>query len=90
MVYRFGGFEFRDGIDDNNMPVLDAKIWYNNKGYHAMPSFYNAYSNGLLRALMARAGKHSEQYGRNRWLFTSDNSGEWWKRLLAKQNLFVL
>ncbi|KAH3873422.1 hypothetical protein DPMN_036657 [Dreissena polymorpha] len=80
---RFGGFEFSDGTDDNNMPVLDAKIWYNNKGYHAMPSFYNAYSNGLLRALMARAGKQSEQYG----ISTYNHPFVFGKQKLSKQSM---
>jgi len=27
-----------------------AKIWYNNKGYHAMPTFLNVMNNAILRA----------------------------------------
>lgn len=48
---RYGGWTFH-----NNEPgissQLKVKIWYNNFGWHAMPAFYNAYSNGLLRAMM--------------------------------------
>ena len=49
--FRYGGWSFEDENNDANAN-LKAKIWYNNKGYHALPAFFNAYSNSLLRALV--------------------------------------
>ncbi|XP_060584951.1 glucosylceramide transporter ABCA12-like [Ruditapes philippinarum] len=48
---RYGGWSFEDESKEANAN-LKAKIWYYNKGYHTLPSFFNAYSNGLLRALV--------------------------------------
>ncbi|KAK5607825.1 ATP-binding cassette sub- A member 1 [Crenichthys baileyi] len=38
--------EFLGGIHSEN----NVKVWYNNKGWHAMVSFVNVMNNGLLRA----------------------------------------
>ncbi|KAK6169359.1 hypothetical protein SNE40_020430 [Patella caerulea] len=43
---RYGGWTF-DKSNDGDETVT---VWFNNKGYHAMPSFRNAYSNMLLRS----------------------------------------
>uniref|UniRef100_A0AAY5K4S1 P-type phospholipid transporter n=1 Tax=Esox lucius TaxID=8010 RepID=A0AAY5K4S1_ESOLU len=38
--------EFLSGLNSKN----NVKVWYNNKGWHAMASFVNVMNNGLLRA----------------------------------------
>ncbi|XP_028299253.1 ATP-binding cassette sub-family A member 1 isoform X2 [Gouania willdenowi] len=38
--------EFLGGLNSQN----NVKVWYNNKGWHAMVSFVNVMNNGLLRA----------------------------------------
>ncbi|XP_052766846.1 uncharacterized protein LOC128207750 isoform X2 [Mya arenaria] len=60
---RYGGLQFDDAKDDEDKTVLQATIWYNNKGHHSTPAFYNSYSNGILRALSSKAGQLPHQYG---------------------------
>uniref|UniRef100_A0A3Q3L2S5 P-type phospholipid transporter n=1 Tax=Mastacembelus armatus TaxID=205130 RepID=A0A3Q3L2S5_9TELE len=38
--------DFLEGLNSRN----NVKVWYNNKGWHAMVSFVNVMNNGLLRA----------------------------------------
>ncbi|XP_056132314.1 phospholipid-transporting ATPase ABCA1 [Lampris incognitus] len=38
--------DFLQGLNSQN----NVKVWYNNKGWHAMASFVNVMNNGLLRA----------------------------------------
>ncbi|XP_077410492.1 retinal-specific phospholipid-transporting ATPase ABCA4-like isoform X1 [Vanacampus margaritifer] len=40
----------------------NVKVWYNNKGWHAMVSFMNVANNAILRANMPK-GTHLDQYG---------------------------
>jgi hypothetical protein len=35
---------------------MKSTVWFNNKGRHALPSFYNALSNTVLRATLSEAG----------------------------------
>ncbi|KAL4240022.1 ATP-binding cassette sub- A member 12 [Mactra antiquata] len=56
---RYGGWSFEDKLEGNEMK-LKSTIWYNNQGYHTLPAFYNAYSNGLLRSVVK---DNPESYG---------------------------
>lgn len=40
-----------------------AKVWYNNKGYHAMPTFVNSINNAILRANLPPEKGHPSTYG---------------------------
>nr|XP_009684303.1 PREDICTED: retinal-specific ATP-binding cassette transporter [Struthio camelus australis] len=40
----------------------NVKVWFNNKGWHAMVSFLNIANNGILRANL-RTGQAPEEYG---------------------------
>ncbi|XP_075994204.1 retinal-specific phospholipid-transporting ATPase ABCA4a [Genypterus blacodes] len=40
----------------------NVKVWYNNKGWHAMVSFMNVANNAILRANLPR-GAHLDEYG---------------------------
>ncbi|XP_054620920.1 retinal-specific phospholipid-transporting ATPase ABCA4a isoform X2 [Dunckerocampus dactyliophorus] len=40
----------------------NVKVWYNNKGWHAMVSFLNVANNAILRANLPK-GTHLDQYG---------------------------
>ncbi|XP_056019725.1 uncharacterized protein LOC125668687 isoform X2 [Ostrea edulis] len=51
---RFGGLSFDPVSGDPKM--MKSTVWFNNKGRHALPSFYNALSNSVLRATLAEAG----------------------------------
>ena len=43
---------------------FSSKAWYNNKGYHAMPTFLSVATNTLLREKMASQGKNAGRYGK--------------------------
>ncbi|XP_048589175.1 phospholipid-transporting ATPase ABCA1-like isoform X2 [Nematostella vectensis] len=74
---RYGGLSFGDNY--NNLPAnvrnssdpairrlispRNVKIWYNNKGYHALPAFLNTLSNTVLRAKAKARGLDPSQYG---------------------------
>ncbi|CAN7944115.1 unnamed protein product, partial [Ixodes pacificus] len=40
-----------------------AKVWYNNKGYHAMPTYVNSINNAILRANLPPEKGHPSAYG---------------------------
>uniref|UniRef100_A0A8C7J3J4 P-type phospholipid transporter n=1 Tax=Oncorhynchus kisutch TaxID=8019 RepID=A0A8C7J3J4_ONCKI len=50
--------EFLGGLNSQN----NVKVWYNNKGWHAMASFVNVMNNGLLRASLP-PGPERMKYG---------------------------
>ncbi|CAN9500931.1 unnamed protein product [Ophioblennius macclurei] len=50
--------EFLGGLNSQN----NVKVWYNNKGWHAMVSFVNVMNNGLLRASLP-PGPERRRYG---------------------------
>ncbi|XP_078319098.1 uncharacterized protein LOC111121791 isoform X3 [Crassostrea virginica] len=59
---RFGGLSFAP--DSSDPTKMKSTVWFNNKGRHAMPSFYNALSNTLLRATLSEGGvADPESYG---------------------------
>ncbi|KAL3877830.1 hypothetical protein ACJMK2_035474 [Sinanodonta woodiana] len=49
MENRYGGWSFERAADSLSTSNLTAKVWFNNKGHHAMPAFINALNNALLR-----------------------------------------
>uniref|UniRef100_A0AAQ5X5J9 P-type phospholipid transporter n=1 Tax=Amphiprion ocellaris TaxID=80972 RepID=A0AAQ5X5J9_AMPOC len=49
---------FVGGLNSQN----NVKVWYNNKGWHAMVSFVNVMNNGLLRASLP-PGPERKKYG---------------------------
>nr|XP_056723638.1 phospholipid-transporting ATPase ABCA7 [Euleptes europaea] len=49
---------FIDGLESSD----NVKVWFNNKGWHAMVSFVNVMNNGLLRASLP-AGLDRSRYG---------------------------
>lgn len=60
--FRFGGLSFAP--DSSDPTKMKSTVWFNNKGRHAMPSFYNALSNTLLRATLSEGGvPDPESYG---------------------------
>ncbi|EDO46878.1 predicted protein, partial [Nematostella vectensis] len=77
IVREYGGLSFGDNY--NNLPAnvrnssdpairrlispRNVKIWYNNKGYHALPAFLNTLSNTVLRAKAKARGLDPSQYG---------------------------
>ncbi|XP_034738177.1 phospholipid-transporting ATPase ABCA1 isoform X2 [Etheostoma cragini] len=50
--------DFLGGLNSQN----NVKVWYNNKGWHAMVSFVNVINNGLLRASLS-PGPERKKYG---------------------------
>nr|XP_042904131.1 ATP-binding cassette sub-family A member 2 isoform X3 [Parasteatoda tepidariorum] len=74
---RYGAFSFgliRDYVPKNfgkNAPPLFqkiavrniAKIWYNNKGYHSMPTYINSLNNAILRANIPKSMGNPSAYG---------------------------
>ena len=65
MKTRYGGWS----IEADDSADARGRIWFNNKGRHAMPSFYNAFSNTLLRTAMAGKGvSDAENYGKDLYM----------------------
>ncbi|XP_035229982.1 ATP-binding cassette sub-family A member 2-like, partial [Stegodyphus dumicola] len=74
---RYGAFSFglvRDYVPPNfgqNAPPLFrkvavrnvAKVWYNNKGYHSMPTYVNSLNNAILRANLPKSKGYAAAYG---------------------------
>lgn len=40
-----------------------AKVWYNNKGYHSMPTYVNSLNNAILRANLPKSKGNPSAYG---------------------------
>ena len=75
--FRYGGFEFEQRDDDDD--VL-ATLWYYNKGWHMMPSYYNVLSNMVLRGSLNDSQRaDQDKYGRTCSLTLDDQlSGYEW------------
>ena len=74
----YGGFSFGE-INPNSPNIANApstsillrrlsirnvdRAWYNNKGYHAMPTYLNAINNAVLRSKLSSQSKDSRKYG---------------------------
>ncbi|XP_071807326.1 uncharacterized protein [Asterias amurensis] len=59
---RFGGLTFHS-VKNNDEKVEEiAKAWYNNKGFHAMPTFLNTMNNVILRSFLP-ANQNPAKYG---------------------------
>ena len=60
LTFRYGGLTFNEQEGTST-----ATVWYNNKGWHALPAYYNALSNTVLRANinMTHQGD-SQEYGK--------------------------
>lgn len=46
-VFRYGGWSLSDKYENKSAMI----IWYNNKGYHSMPSYLNTMNSAILRTL---------------------------------------
>lgn len=69
-VSRFGGLAFDP--DTSDPMAMKSTVWFNNKGRHALPSFYNALSNSMLRAALSEAGvTDPENFGKLSFYFIS-------------------
>lgn len=58
---RYGGWSFEPSIDGDAQKV-NPYVWFNSKGYHAMPSFYNSLTNTILRAQLPPE-ENPDEYG---------------------------
>ena len=61
---RFGGWSLEPSSVSGNTSTPAARVWFNNKGYHAIPSYFNALSNNLLRTAVdpAEASNYGELF----------------------------
>ncbi|CAF1169350.1 unnamed protein product [Adineta steineri] len=50
---RYGGLTFGEQIEDDYHNRSHALVWFNNKGYHALPSYLNVMNNLILRSKIA-------------------------------------
>ena len=64
MSYRYGGFSFEEEVVEGSTDQIKATVWFNNKGYHSLPSFYSGLSNGILRSRVHMMNKDPVDYGR--------------------------
>ena len=62
LLYRYGGWAM-ERPEEASTNETAVQVWFNNKGYHSLPSFYNGYSNALLRAKVDPA-KNPAEYGK--------------------------
>ena len=60
LCFRFGGWTFGNPSSSKDSDQV-ATVYYNNKGYHALPSYMNAMNNIILRSSISK-GKPSD-YG---------------------------
>lgn len=60
---RYGGWSL--GVSPSILPGSSesAIAWYNNKGYHAMPSYLSSLHNAILRGQLRSRGEDARQYG---------------------------
>ncbi|XP_041364383.1 uncharacterized protein LOC121379797 [Gigantopelta aegis] len=58
---RYGGWAMEQP-EEASTNATAVQVWFNNKGYHSLPSFFNGYSNALLRAKVDPASNPAE-YG---------------------------
>ena len=63
-ICRYGGYTFDDEAVGGASDQVKATVWYNNKGYHSLPSFYSGLSNGILRSRVEAMNNDPTQYGR--------------------------
>jgi len=63
LFIRYGGWSF-----DADGSKFKSTVWFNNKGHHALPSFYNGLSNTMLRAMIQNNG---HEYGRYQFVLSS-------------------
>ena len=42
-----------------------AKVWYNHRGYHAMPTYLNSINNAILRANLPKDKGNPAAYGKD-------------------------
>ena len=60
---RFGGWSLEPPSVSGNISTPQARVWFNNKGYHAIPSYFNALSNNLLRTAVSPS--ETSDYGQH-------------------------
>ena len=63
-ICRYGGYTFEDEAVGGASDQVKTTVWYNNKGYHSLPSFYSGLSNGILRSRVEAMNKDPTKYGR--------------------------
>ncbi|CAF1045754.1 unnamed protein product [Adineta ricciae] len=59
---RYGGLTFGEQIEDDYYNRSHALVWFNNKGYHALPSYLNVMNNLILRSKISDP-RTAEKFG---------------------------
>lgn len=59
MLCRYGGWTFNKGEANSNA----ATVWFDNRAFHASPSYMNALSNMIVRAAVGLKNVPSSEYG---------------------------
>nr|XP_006820206.1 PREDICTED: ATP-binding cassette sub-family A member 2-like [Saccoglossus kowalevskii] len=60
---RYGGLTFGNTQEDSTEPLNIEKVWYDNKGFHSLPTFLNVMNNVVLRSKVKDNGGDPTIYG---------------------------
>ena len=74
MDRRWGGWSFHQFNNDSQSNENLIKVWFDNNGYHTMPSFLSGINNAIMKANLKLAGiTNYEQYSKNSILIKQNN-----------------
>jgi ABC-type multidrug transport system ATPase subunit len=62
---RYGGFSFHRRNNSLGVKFDVAKVWFDNNGFHAMPSYLNAFNEALMKVNLREAGLDADQFAIN-------------------------
>jgi ABC-type multidrug transport system ATPase subunit len=59
---RYGGFSFHRRNNSIGITFDVAKVWFDNNGFHSMPSYLNAFDDALLKANVRHVNLDPDEY----------------------------
>ena len=62
---RYGGYSFHQRNNSLGVKFDVAKVWFDNNGFHAMPSYLSAFNEALMKANLREAGLDADNFSIN-------------------------